>query len=166
MKAGALFIVMGVSGCGKSTLARRLAAATGGDWLDADDFHPATNKAKLSAGIPLTDEDRRPWYDRLRIELQARAETERPFFLACSALKQKYRDHLVAGLPKARFVFLKGAFELIQARMLRRKNHFMPVGLLESQFATLEEPRDAIVLDIARTEDQLVDDFLRSTKVV
>ena len=164
MKTGDLFIVMGVSGCGKSTMARRLAEATGGDWMDADDFHPAENKAKMAAGIPLTDEDRWPWYDRLRVELQARAGTERPFFLACSALKQKYREHLVAGFPLARFVYLKGTFELIQARLRQRTDHFMSARLLESQFATLEERRDAIVLDIAKTEEQLVEDFLRIVK--
>jgi gluconokinase len=161
MTGGSLFIVMGVSGSGKTTLARKLAAATGGNWEDADDFHSAENKAKMSAGIPLTDADRWPWLDRLNAELRAAASAGGPFFLACSALKQKYRDRLAAGLPGARFVYLKGSMELIRSRMALRRNHFMPVGLLESQFADLEEPKEAIVLDISRTEDEMVEDFKR-----
>jgi gluconokinase len=161
MTGGSLFIVMGVSGSGKTTLAQKLAAATGGDWRDADDFHSAGNKAKMSAGIPLTDADRWPWLDRLNAELRAAALEAKPVFLACSALKQKYRDRLTAGLPQARFVYLKGSMELIHSRMALRRNHFMPVGLLESQFADLEEPKDAIVLDISKTEDEMVDDFKR-----
>ncbi len=159
MKVGNLFIVMGVSGSGKTTMARLLARATGGDWLDADDFHSAENKARMAAGIPLTDENRRPWLDRLNAELRAAVDKGRPIFLACSALKQSYRDRLIAGLPEARFIYLKGSFELIHARVARRAHHFMPAGLLESQFADLEEPADAITLDISRTEDQLVEDF-------
>ena len=138
-----------------------LAKATDGDWLDADDFHSAENKAKMTAGIPLTDDDRWPWLDRLNTELRAAAGKGRPVFLACSALKQKYRDRLVTGLPQARFIYLKGSFELIRSRLARRKNHFMPAGLLESQFADLEEPGDAIVLDISKTDDQLLEDFRR-----
>jgi gluconokinase len=162
VKEASIFIVMGVSGCGKSTMAHKLAAATGADWLDGDDFHPLENKAKMSVGIPLTDEDRWPWLDRLQAELQTIVRSGRTVFLACSALKQKYRDRLVCGLPQARFVYLKGSFDLIRARLTQRKNHFMPAGLLESQFAALEEPKDAIVLDISRTEEQMVEDFRRS----
>ena len=154
-----IFIVMGVSGCGKTTMARKLAEATGGSWLDADNFHPAKNKARMAAGIPLTDDDRWPWLDRLNEELRAVADSGKPVFLACSALKQKYRNRLVVGLPGARFVYLKGSFELIRSRLALRTNHFMPSGLLESQFADLEEPREALVLDISRTEEQLVEDF-------
>ncbi|MCE0497672.1 MAG: gluconokinase [Methylacidiphilales bacterium] len=156
-----VFIVMGVSGSGKTTVAHMLARATGGDWLDADDFHPAENKAKMSAGVPLTDDDRWPWLDLLNAKLRSAAGETRPVFLACSALKQKYRDRLVAGLPRARFVYLKGSFELIHSRLVHRSHHFMPASLLESQFADLEEPKDAIVLDISRTDDQLLEDFQR-----
>jgi gluconokinase len=161
VKDGGLFIVMGVSGSGKTTMAQKLARATGGDWLDADDFHSTENKAKMAAGIPLTDEDRRPWLERLHAELRLAAHKSRPLFLACSALKQKYRDRLVAGLPQAGFVYLQGPPELIRARLAGRSNHFMPAGLLESQFADLEEPADALVLDISRSGDQLVEDFKR-----
>ncbi len=154
---------MGVSGCGKTTMARKLAEATGSAWLDADDFHSAKNKAKMHAGIPLTDEDRAPWLDRLNTKLQSFAKSGQSGFLACSALKQKYRDRLVQDLPQARFIYLKGSFDLIQNRLASRTNHFMSPGLLESQFATLEEPHEAIVLDISRTEDQMVEDFKRLT---
>ncbi len=161
MNDKSIFIVMGVSGSGKTTVAQALAQATGGIALDADDFHPKENKAKMSAGIPLTDDDRWPWLDRLNAELRARGSQGKPLFLACSALKQKYRDRLVAGLPDARIVYLKGSRELIAARLALRKGHFMPAALLDSQFAALEEPKDALVLDISGTEDQLVEDFLR-----
>jgi carbohydrate kinase (thermoresistant glucokinase family) len=156
-----IFIVMGVSGCGKTTMARLLARATGGTWLDADDFHTAESKAKMAAGIPLKDEDRWPWLDLLNRKLLAEDESHMPVFLACSTLKQKYRDRLIAGLPQARFIYLKGSFELIRSRLAGRKNHFMPAELLESQFADLEEPRDAVVLDISKTDEELLNDFAR-----
>jgi gluconokinase len=161
MNRGGSFIVMGVSGSGKTTVARMLAAATDGTWLDGDDFHSMENKARMSAGILLTDEDRGPWLDMLNAKLRAVADHGAPVFLACSALKQIYRDRLTRGLPQARFVYLKGSLELIRSRLAQRKNHFMPAGLLQSQFADLEEPGGALVLDISRTKDQLVEDFLR-----
>jgi gluconokinase len=156
-----IFIVMGVSGCGKTTMARTLARATGGTWLDADDFHTAENKARMSAGIPLKDEDRWPWLDRLNRKLLAADENQTPLFLACSALKQKYRDRLIAGLPRVRFIYLQGSLELIRSRLATRKDHFMPPELLESQFADLEEPRDAVVLDISRSDEELLNDFAK-----
>ena len=163
MKEGSVFIVMGVSGCGKTTMSRKLAAVSGGEWLDADDFHSAENKAKMKAGIPLTDDDRWPWLDLLNEKLRTAASREEQLFLACSALKQKYRDRLVGGLPQARFIYLKGSVELIRDRLTQRKNHFMPASLIESQFADLEEPKEALVLDISRTPGQLLEDFRRST---
>jgi len=142
-------------------MARKLAEATGGDWLDSDTFHSSANIAKMSAGIPLTDEDRWPWLDRLNAELRRFDSGNKPFFLACSALKQKHRDRLTAGLTEVQFVYLKGSFELIQTRLQHRANHFMPARLLQSQFAALEEPKDALVLDISRTEEEMVEDFKR-----
>jgi len=117
-------------------------------FLDADDFHPATNKAKMRAGIPLTDADRWPWLDLLNRELQTRVAAGEKVFLACSALRQVYRERLASGLPGVRFIYLKGPKALIRRRLEARKDHFMSPELLDSQFATLEEPADAIVVSI------------------
>ncbi len=145
-----LYIVMGVSGCGKSSVARLLAERTGGLYLDGDDFHPAANKAKMHAGIPLTDDDRWPWLDILNAALRAHAAaTTAPLFLACSALRQVYRERLAADLPSLRFIYLHGSRETIRTRLESRSNHFMSPTLLDSQFATLEEPKNAIVAEIS-----------------
>ena len=154
---------MGVSGCGKSTIARLLTEANGTRWLDADDFHTPEKKAKMHAGIPLTDEDRWPWLDRLNAELHAVDAKGETVFLACSALKQSYRDRLAAGLTTVRFVYLKCPRELIRERLAQRKNHFMPASLLDSQFAELEEPSDAVVLDGSQTPEEMVREFQRKT---
>jgi gluconokinase len=152
-----LFVVMGVSGCGKSTVARALAEAVGGVFLEGDDLHPPTNKAKMAAGIPLTDDDRWPWYDRIIQEVRAVASPGTPIFLSCSALKKTYRDRLRAAFPHVRFLYLKGDFQTIKARMEARTGHFMPPSLLESQFAALEEPHGAVTLDITMPVVQIID---------
>lgn len=152
------FVVMGVSGCGKSSVARLLAERTGGLFLDADDFHPESNRAKMSAGIPLTDEDRWGWLDTLNGELQRlRGKT---VFLACSALRAVYRERLSAGLPGLRFIYLKGSREEIQARLTGRKNHFMPASLLDSQFAFLEEPQEALTVSISDPLPVIIENIL------
>ena len=151
-----LFVVMGVSGCGKSSVAEALAELTGGTWLDADNFHPMVNKEKMAAGIPLTDEDRWGWLTVLNEKIKAEAEGTAPFFLACSALREVYRERLAQGVDDLRFIYLKGSRELIRSRLEARNDHFMPVQLLDSQFATLEEPADAVVLDIALPLKDLV----------
>jgi gluconokinase len=155
------YVVMGVSGCGKSSVARLLAKRMGGLFLDADDFHPPANVAKMAAGIPLTDDDRWPWLDALNRELKSHRAEGRSVFLACSALRQIYRDRLSAGLPELRFIYLKGSKELIRGRMSHRKDHFMPAALLDSQFATLEEPLDAITVSIADPVNVIVDNVER-----
>ena len=156
-----LFVVMGVSGCGKSSVGRLLASRTGGLLLDADDFHPPGNKAKMAAAIPLTDADRWGWLDRLNGELKARARADGgPVFLAFSALKQVYRERLAAGLPAPRLIYLRGSRGLINARLQARADHFMPSALLESQFATLEEPTEAIVAPVEDPLPVLVDRIL------
>jgi gluconokinase len=149
-------VVMGVSGCGKSTLARALAETTGGIFLEGDDFHSPAHKAKMAAGTPLTDEDRWPWYDRMIGAVQAARETGGIVFLSCSALKKVYRDHLRAALPGCSFIYLKGDVETIQKRLQKRADHFMPLSLLQTQFATLEEPQTALTLDIAIPLNQMV----------
>jgi gluconokinase len=155
-----LHVVMGVSGCGKSSVASALASATGGDFLDADDYHPPANKAKMAAGIPLQDEDRVGWLNRLNEELKKRAGNGRKTFLACSALRQSYRDRLAAELPSLQFIYLKGSSEAIRSRLKGRRDHFMPSTLLESQFAILEEPTDAITISLEQPLDSVVAEIL------
>ncbi len=159
-----LHVVMGVSGCGKSSVARMLAEAGGGDFLDADDFHPPANRAKMAAGIPLQDEDRWGWLDLLNAELASRSDSSRPTFLACSALRRVYRERLSSGLPGLRFIYLKGSRECIGERLAARTGHFMPAALLESQFATLEEPHEgeALIVPIDQPLDEVVRSALES----
>lgn len=158
-------IVMGVSGSGKSLIGEKLAQALGGVFEDADDFHPASNKAKMSARIPLTDEDRWPWLQGLRKRIEdMRAQTP-CYVLACSALKHVYRDLLRGGDPQdaLQFVYLSGSQELVAARLDARKGHFMPSTLLTSQFNTLEAPGEgeAVIADISGTPEEIVTSVLR-----
>jgi len=155
-----LCVVMGVSGCGKSTVGRALAEKTGGIFLDADDFHPPANRQKMSAGIPLTDEDRWGWLDALNRELKKLSRENRPVFLACSALREVYRQRLRDGLPELKFIYLKGSRECIASRLASRTGHFMSPALLESQFATLEEPRDALEIGIHQSTNDVVGQIL------
>ncbi len=160
-----LFVVMGVSGCGKSRVAGLLAKKTGGLFLDADDFHPPANKSKMAAGIPLNDEDRWDWLEALNRELKRQAASSAgTAFLACSALRQVYRDRLANGLDHLRFIYLKGSKECIRARLDARQNHYMPTALLDSQFATLEEPEDAILVDIERPLAEIIGNILPHTR--
>ena len=139
-----IVVVMGVSGSGKSTLGALLGQRLGVEFLDADEFHPPESVAKMAAGMPLTDEDRLPWLERLNAELRKRQHA----VLACSALKESYRGALAEGID-CRFVHLRGSIELIRSRMAQRRHRYMPASLLESQFAALEAPAGAIEVDIA-----------------
>ena len=142
-----IVVVMGVSGCGKTTVGQALAEAVGWPFLDADDFHPRANVEKMRAGAPLTDDDRWPWLDRLTAELTAINARGGNAVLGCSALKQAYRDRL-ARAGDVRIVYLKGDRATIEPRITARAGHYMPPALLTSQFAALEEPANAIVVDI------------------
>ena len=142
-----IVVVMGVAGVGKTTVGRLLARGLGCDFLDADDYHPAANVAKMHAGKPLTDDDRRPWLARLNEVLLEHAARNAGVVLACSALKQRYREQLFAGVPDGRLVYLRGTKEMIAERLGARRDHFMNPALLDSQFAALEEPARAIVAD-------------------
>ena len=155
-------ILMGVCGCGKSLIGSLLAEKLDGVFEDADDFHPAENKDKMRAGTPLTDEDRWPWFGILRQRIEENRGRGACLVLACSALKQSYRDFLRNGDDRAAlaFVYLKGSRELIGARMAERKGHYMPTTLLDSQFAILEEPVDAVVVDVDQTPEQIVTEVL------
>ena len=162
-------VVMGVSGSGKSTIADRLAARLGWRFEDGDQFHPAANVAKMSAGHPLTDEDRWPWLQAIADEIDRACAAGERAVIACSALKRTYRDVLVHGRDDVRIVFLDGTQELIAARLAARKGHFMPSGLLASQFATLERP-DAgerpITVSIDASVEEIVDDIVHQLNLV
>ena len=140
-------LLMGVCGCGKSTVGRALAAELNWTFLDADILHPEANVTKMASGIPLTDADRWPWFDRIVAEMRRYAAAGKNVVIACSALKQAYRDRLASG-GSVRVVYLKGDAETIAPRLAERRGHFMPPSLLASQFATLEEPDNAIVVDV------------------
>ena len=131
---------MGVSGSGKTTIAALLAGRLGWEFGDGDDFHPPANVAKMHGGTPLTDEDRWPWLHAMAAWVDATRGGGRHGVLACSALKRAYRDILVANRPDVRLVYLQGSKALIGQRQAARQGHFMPPGLLDSQFAALEEP--------------------------
>jgi gluconokinase len=147
-----IVVLMGVAGAGKTTVGRLLAAALGCEFVDADDFHPPENVAKMRAGEPLTDDDRWPWLARLNAALCGRADA----VVACSALKESYRRALMNGLADARLVYLRGARALIAPRLAARGGHFMNPALLDSQFAALEEPRNALVVDVDAAPEALV----------
>lgn len=153
-------VVMGVSGCGKSTLGRELAERLGGRFLEGDEYHPEENLARMSAGKPLRDSDRKPWLERLNRDLREGAK-EGSQVLACSALKRSYREILQRGLDDCVFVYLQGSYETLHRRMENRE-HFMPPELLQSQFDTLEEPEDAIVVPVELPLEEQVEAVLRS----
>lgn len=150
-----IFIVMGVAGSGKTTVGRLLAEQLGWEFLDADDFHPAENVEKMSRGIPLTDEDRTGWLATLAGLITERVALGSNAALACSALKQSYRSTLGGNDKRVQYIYLKGSQEQIAARMRARPGHFMQPGLLASQFAALEEPRDAFTVEINRTPNEI-----------
>ena len=136
---------MGVSGVGKTTIGEALASELGWPFIDADDFHPPQNVAKMASGVPLQDEDRWPWLDVLNEKLREHENA----VVACSALKETYRQRLTRGLARFRFVYLHGSFELIAARLAERQHRYMPAALLRSQFEALEPPAQAIAVDVA-----------------
>ena len=147
---------MGVTGCGKTTVGVLLARELGWAFHDADDYHPAENVAKMKAGTPLGDADRWPWLDRLNALLRDNERESTNVVLACSALKQSYRERLAQGCATLRFVFLDGTPELIRARLAARHGHYMNPALLDSQFATLERPQEALRLDADASPEALV----------
>lgn len=162
-------VVMGVSGSGKTTIADRLAARLDWRFEDGDGFHPPGNVAKMSAGQPLTDDDRRPWLQAIADEIDRVSREGERLVVACSALKRSYRDILSHGCKDIRFVFLSGSYELIASRLAARKGHFMPPGLLASQFKTLEPPDTSehpITVSIDAPVETIVDDIIHQLKLV
>jgi gluconokinase len=152
-------LVMGVAGSGKSVVGAALAEALGWRFADADAFHPVSNIDKMSRGIPLTDADRAPWLDAMRDAIANWTARRESVVLACSALKVTYRDRLAAG-RELRIVYLKGNFDLIHSRLATRPGHFMQPEMLASQFADLEEPENAIVVEVSRSADEIVAEII------
>jgi gluconokinase len=148
---------MGVSGSGKSTLGKALAQKLGWEFFDADDFHSVENIAKMSAGIPLTDLDRAPWLEALNHLLLSTLMDAHCPVLACSALKENYRTRLLAGVEGMALIYLKGRYELVRSRLTAREGHYMKENLLRSQFEALEEPENAIILDVSMPLGQMLD---------
>lgn len=158
------WVVMGVSGCGKSEIARLLAERLGILYAEGDDYHSAENVAKMAAGIALTDADRHDWLLTLQARLATAAEAGVGLVLSCSSLKRRYRELLRAADPALAFIHLDGARELIAARMGARPRHYMPMSLLDSQFAALEAlaPEErGLRIDIRLTPEQIVDQALK-----
>ncbi len=148
-----IVVLMGVSGSGKTTIGTLLAQRMQAHFVDADDYHSDSNIELMRQGLPLDDEDRGPWLTRLNEVLQAAEERGESVVLACSALKEEYRDLLLKGIADARLVYLRGSESLIASRLSTREGHYMNPQLLASQFATLEEPRGAIIADVTGTPE-------------
>ena len=152
-------VVMGVTGCGKTTIGIALAEKLGIEFIDSDVLHSEANKKKMSSGTPLTDSDREPWLQEVSKALQSHESV----VVACSALKKSYRSTILAGAPTTKFVHLSGSQELIFARLSERSHHFMPIGLLDSQFQTLEHLDDTEtgkVFEISKPVDQIVNEVI------
>ena len=159
-----VIIIMGVSGSGKTTIGKMLGEKTGYDFYDADSFHPQENIDKMKAGIPLTDEDRWPWLDNMNNFVKEKIQTGNAI-VTCSALKEMYRQRLAKGIEQyCHWVFLKGNYDLILKRMQQREQHYMPSSLLQSQFDALEEPANAVVVDITQPKETIVQYIVSSIK--
>jgi gluconokinase len=157
-----LILLMGVSGSGKTTIGRLLAQDLGWPFYDGDDFHSQANIDKMRQGIPLTDDDRDSWLTALRHQIDTLIADRQSAVLACSALKQAYRDRLGGDRPEVRFIYLKGDYALIRQRLQERQGHFMKADLLVSQFATLEEPKGVPAINIVQEPEAIVGSIKRA----
>ena len=150
---------MGVPGSGKTTVGQKLAHDLAWEFVEGDDYHPKTNIEKMARGEPLDDSDRAPWLAALRQIITAHIEARQDAILACSALKRAYRAELKVG-PEVKIVYLKGIASVLHARLEGRKGHYMKPNMLQSQFETLEEPREALVLDVRLPLDEMLGTIL------
>jgi gluconokinase len=153
---------MGVAGSGKTTIGRALAASLGWNFRDADEFHPPANIAKMSAGQPLTDADRAPWLAAIRAHLDEKITRGENAVVTCSALKENYRAQLVTDPARVKLVHLTGDPALLASRIAGRTDHFMKPGMLASQLAALEPPRDALTVDVAAAPEKIVAEIRRA----
>ncbi len=151
-----IIVLMGVAGSGKTTIGTRLAKTLGWSFFDADDFHSSANIEKMRRGTPLTEQDRQPWLRMLRERIAQWLDEDLDVVLACSALKEFYREQLLVDPSRVRLVYLKGPYALIQKRLIQRKRHFMPETLLASQFDQLEVPEDIVTIDITPRPQEIV----------
>jgi len=159
MSSPNILVLMGVSGCGKTTVGEMLADCLGWRFLEGDDLHPPANIAKMKSGTPLDDADRKPWLEAIAARIDQWRAQEAQGVVACSALKRSYRDILIGDRDDVGLVFLNGTKDLIAARLAARTDHFMPPGLLDSQFATLQSPgsdEHPITIDIDAPAAELV----------
>jgi gluconokinase len=154
-----VLVVMGVSGSGKSTIGQALSRRLNFEFIEGDEFHSRANREKMRAGLPLTEGDRKPWLEALRTRMTAMLARKGNAVLTCSALRQSYRDFLA--MPDVRFVYLKVSEAVARERLAKRRGHFFNPALLESQFATLEEPRDALVVDADRPDLEVAQQIVR-----
>ncbi len=159
-----IILITGVSGSGKTTIGKLLAESLHWEFSDADAFHPPENIEKMKQGIPLDDGDRRPWLDKMAQAIASWLQDEQNMVLACSALKERYRQLLVLD-QRVRLVYLHGSMELIQKRLQERPHHYMPPSLLQSQFDALEEPADAVWVEISDPQAVIVQKIRDSLKI-
>ena len=157
-------IVMGVSGSGKTSVGQSLAEQLGWDFYDADDFHPPENIAKMASGIPLDDSDRAPWLASLHDLISSHLQAGRRGVMACSALKERYRQQLLNGNSDVQIVYLKGTYDLIWSRMSKRSDHYMKPQMLHSQFETLEEPNKALTVTVSKPVPDIVQELVKYLK--
>ncbi len=157
-----VIILMGVSSSGKSTIGSALAKRLGWLFFDGDDFHSDRNVGKMAQGIPLTDEDREPWLADLHDLIAEQIALDKPVIVACSALKQDYRDQLLEGIDSADIVYLRGDFDLIYQRMQKRHKHYMKAEMLQSQFEAMEEPDGALVVNIDQSIESIIKQIIHT----
>lgn len=157
-----IYMLMGVSGSGKTTIGKRLSEKLGWQFYDGDDFHPAENLEKMSKGISLTDRDRQPWLEKLHDLMQHLHQKPENAIIACSALKEDYREYLADNLVEIQWIYLKGNYQQIASRIEQRQGHFMKTQLLASQFQALEEPNkeETLVIDITLPPEQIIEHII------